>query len=225
MTARRKRKLHFTNNIKLNRRQRISGEKKMSDFGYTHLENDGIIEVVTPYNKEFVAKARNLRGKWSKSKNTWIFDDSIEEYVKQALIECYGTTGENPVETCSLLVKEYTSYGYKTEVELFGKTIARAYGRDSGAKLGDNIIWISGNYGSGGSVKNWSTDVENATFEIQNFPLPRTDFFDVKKAIEEGWCEIKILKKKRKREEIEADILVCKTRLAELDNELTASAQ
>lgn len=194
----------------------------MKDFNYTHDTNNGIIKVVTPYNKEFVSKARNLRGKWDKSKSAWVFDDSIEEYVKQALIECYGTTGEDPVETCNLLIKDFTSYAEKSEVELFSRTIARAYGRDSGAKLGDNIIWISGTYESGGSVKNWSTDVENATFEIQNFPLPRTEFFDVQKAIEEGWCEIKILKKKRKREEIEDDIHTCRTRLAELENELTA---
>ncbi len=195
----------------------------MKDFNYKHDAINGIIEVVTPYNKEFVSKARNLRGKWDKSKSAWIFDDSIEEYVKQVLIECYGTTGEEPVQTCSLLIKDYTSHGYKMEVELFGRTIAKAFGRDSGAKLGDNIIWISGTYESGGSVKNWSTDVEKATFEIQNFPIPRTEFDDIKQAIEEGWCEIKILKKKRRQEEIEADILACKNRLAELENELTAT--
>ncbi len=194
----------------------------MKDFNYHHDEINGIIEIVTPYNKEFVSKARNLRGKWDKTKNAWIFDDSIEEYVRQSLIECYGTTGEDPVETCSLLVKDFTRYASKSDVELFGRSIARAYGRDSGAKLGDNIIWISGTYDSGGSVKNWSTDVMNATFSIQNFPIPRTEFPDIQTAVEEGWCEIKKLKRGRKREEIESDIQVCRARLDELEKELSS---
>ena len=55
-------------------------------------------------------------------------------------------------------------------------------------------------------MKNWYTEVVDATFEIQNFPLPRTEFEDVQTAIAEGWCEIKFPKKKRTAEEIQADI-------------------
>jgi len=87
-------------------------------------------------------------------------------------------------------------------VELFGRTIACAFGRDSGAKLGDGIIWIYGIKKSGGSVKNWYTEVREATFEIQNFPIERTKFADVQKAIEEGWCEIKVTETKRSKAEI-----------------------
>jgi hypothetical protein len=183
-------------------------------------KQDGKIIVTTYYNRKFASKARNLRGQWDSVKKAWVFDESVEEYVKQALIDIFGVTGEIQYETCSLLIKDFTAWETRGEVELFGRTVARAFGRDSGAKLGDDIIWVSGSYHSGGSVKNWTTEVENGTFEIQNFPLERTKFDDVRKAVEEGWCEIKVNKKKRSREEIESEIAALKSKLSELEEEL-----
>ena len=183
-------------------------------------KQDGKIIVTTYYNRGFASKARNLRGQWDSSSKAWVFDESVEEYVKQALLDVFGITGETPYETCSLIIKDLTAWEAKGEVELFSRTVARAFGRDSGAKLGDDIIWISGSYYSGGSVKNWTTEIKNGTFEIQNFQLERTKFDDVQKAIEEGWCEIKITKKKRSREEIEAEVAALKSRLSELEEEL-----
>lgn len=153
---------------------------------------DDKIKVTTPYNKDFVEKARNFRGKWDKK--SWWFDDSILEYVQDAMVEIYGTTGEQPVEYCSLKIKNYSYSSQTSPVELFGRIIARAFGRNSGAKLGDNIIFIHGKYTSGGSMKNWRTRLEDATFEIQNFPLPRTKKEDVQEAVKQGWCEIKNIK-------------------------------
>ena len=183
-------------------------------------KQDGKIIVTTYYNRKFASKARNLRGQWDSVKKAWVFDESVEEYVKQALIDIFGVTGETLYETCSLLIKDFTAWESRGEVELFGRTVARAFGRDTGAKLGDDIIWISGSYGSGGSAKNWTTEIKNGTFEIQNFQLERTKFDDVQKAIEEGWCEIKITKKKRSREEIESEIATLKSKLSELEEEL-----
>jgi hypothetical protein len=183
-------------------------------------KQDDKIIVTTYYNRKFASKARNLRGQWDSVKKAWVFDESVEEYVKQALIDIFGVTGEIPYETCSLLIKDFTAWESRGEVELFGRTVARAFGRDSGAKLGDDIIWVSGSYHSGGSVKNWTTEVENGTFEMQNFPLERTKFDDVRKAVEEGWCEIKVNKKKRSREEIESEIATLKSKLSELEEEL-----
>lgn len=179
---------------------------------------NGKVKVVTPYNEGFVSKCRNFRGIFKDG--AWWFDDSIIDYVRDAMIEYFGTTGETPYETCSLLISDFSDYKNAGPVTLFGRSIARAFGRDSGAKLDDDIIFISGKYGSGGSVKNWCTEVENATFEIQNFPVPSLELPEVKKAIEEGWCKVKYSQKKRRREDIEADILSCKERLSELEKEL-----
>ena len=184
------------------------------------IRENGQVRVQTTYNSEFVKRAKDLGGKWDANSKSWIFSESVVDYVKNLLQEIYGVTGENDYETCSLIVKNYTGYGYKKCVELFGRSIACAFGRDSGAKLGDGIIWIYGIKKSGGSVKNWYTEVREAAFEIQNFPIERTKFADVQKAIEEGWCEIKVTETKRSREEIESEIAALKEKLAKLEAEL-----
>ncbi len=191
----------------------------MSDFNYTHDTANYQIRVKTPFNKEFVTRARNLRGSWDKKTEEWVFDDSIEDYVKSAMMEIYGTTGEETVEMVNLVIKDYTESVFCAPVQLFGRTIARAFGRDSGAKLGAGIVFISGDYTSGGSVKNWKTLVDG-TFEIQNVPLSRTDFADIQEAIADGWCEIKKPKRKRTAEQIQADIDKHTAILNDLKNEL-----
>lgn len=157
---------------------------------------DDKVKVTSPYHPDFVAKARNFRGKFNKAENAWYFDDSIINYVREAMIQYYGTTGETEIEYCSLLIKNLSDSMDKGPYTLFGRTIARAFGRDSGARLGDDIIFISGSYDSGGSVKNWDTRLHEATFEIQNFPLPATELEEVQEAINAGWCVIKTKKPK-----------------------------
>ena len=130
---------------------------------------------------------------------------------------------ENDYETCTLVVKN-TNKGGDDSIELFGRTILRAFGRKSEVQLGEDIIWISGVKKTTGSEKNWGVIIVNGTFEIQNFPLERTKFNDVQKAIQEGWCEIKvtetITETKRSREEILAEISALEEKLANLKAEL-----
>ena len=184
-------------------------------------KENGMLVVSTPYNSEFVNRAKNLGGRWDAKNSTWVFDESVEDYVKQTLLDIFGVTGEANYETCSLIVKNFTKKAPQRGVDLFSRTIAIAFGRDTGAKLGDGIVWIDGKKVSDGSYKNWNTYIENATFEIQDFPIERTKFEDVQKAISEGWCEIKIVKKQRTREEIEAEIANLKNRISELEHELS----
>jgi hypothetical protein len=182
------------------------------------IEKDGQVKVTSPYNQKFVNKARNLRGKWKD--NAWWFDDNIIDYVRDLMMQCFGTTGEEPYENVDLIIKDFDDDTFGAGCELFGRTIAKAWGRDSDAKLGDDIIWISGIYRSGGSMKNWKTEIRNGNFIIKDFPLPATELTDVKKAIEEGWCEIKAQKKKRTAEQIQADINKYTDIIEELKNEL-----
>ena len=182
--------------------------------------NNGQVKVQTPYNAEFVTKAKNLGGKWDTLSKTWIFNENVLDYVKEILIQIYGVTGETTYQTCTLVVKNYSAEVVTGAVELFGRTIARASGRDTGVSLGESIVWINGKKESGGSTKYWKTIVENATFEIQNFPFERTKFEDVQKAIAEGWCEIKVTESKRSKEEIKSEIAELKEKLAKLEEEL-----
>lgn len=179
---------------------------------------DDKVKVITPYNADFVQKCRNLRGTFKAG--AWWFDDSIIDYVREAMLQFFGTTGETPYQQCTLLISNYSDSCYLAPCVLFGRTIAKAFGRDSGARLGDDVIFIDGDYKSGGSVKNWRTEIVDATFEIRNFPVPSLDLPEVKKAIEEGWCEVKYPKKKRAAEEIQAEIDKLKCMIQQLEKEL-----
>ncbi len=182
--------------------------------------NNGQVKVQTPYNAEFVTKAKNLGGKWDSLSKSWIFNENVLNYVKEILIQIYGVTGETTYQTCTLVVKNYSAEVVTGAVDLFGRTIARASGRDTGVSLGEGIVWINGKKQSGGSTKYWKTIVENALFEIQDFPVERTKFEDVQKAITEGWVEIKVTESKKTREEIESEIAELKEKLAKLEDEL-----
>ncbi|MFN3802464.1 FlxA-like family protein [Belliella pelovolcani] len=180
------------------------------------------VKVITPYHADFVNSCRRLRGRFSEG--AWWFDDSVLEYVREAMMDFFNTTGEISFEEVSLLVKNYSEYGDRAPVTLFGRIIAKAFGRDSGARLGDDIVLIKGEINSGGSVKRWSTRVMEATFEIQRFPKPATELPEVKKAIEEGWVELIERKKKRPAEDIQAEIDQLEERIAQLKAELQNEA-
>lgn len=52
---------------------------------------EGVIEVASPYNPEFVDFAHMRNGKWSDEKEVWMFDTRDEFAVRSALIDIYGT--------------------------------------------------------------------------------------------------------------------------------------
>lgn len=122
------------------------------------------IVVTGEYNSEFVAKARTLAGKWVAP--SWVFDIRDESAVRAACLECYGTDGHR-----TDLVDVEVRFGpeddtHTAPIMYCGRTIARAFGRDSGAKLGDGVVLQSGGFTSGGSVKNWYTRAKEGTSVI-----------------------------------------------------------
>jgi hypothetical protein len=181
-------------------------------------ENNEIV-VVVPFNEDFIKSAKNLQGKWNSEKNAWIFDENLEEHVKNLLIKVYGVTGEDAYETCTLVIKNYTTRVSRNNVSLFSRTIVRENGYEK-CYLGDDIIFIEGKYHANRFRNNVTINVKDATFEIQNFPVARTEFEDVQQAIKEGWVEIKVTENKRSKEEIEKEIATLKEKLAKLEEEL-----
>lgn len=181
---------------------------------HTRIEN-GKVFVTSPYNLCFVSKARNLQGRWDNG--AWVFPEAIADHVKNAVRDCYGVDGTSEYETCILLVRGYRGHQYTGGVELFGRPIAKAFGRDSGAKLSEGIIMLEGSAESGGSVKNWST-VVNGTFEIHGYPVAALEREDVKKGIADGWVEVK--RTSRAKDEIRAEIEALEARIVELKAQL-----
>lgn len=117
--------------------------------------------IVTPYNPEFVKKIKLLGGKWDGDSKTWNVDARSIDSVRDAMQEVYGRDDNTLVSelvSVKVSVAEEMST-YHGAVTLFGKTIASAWGRDSGARIGEGVAFTKGAPKSGGSVKNWHTIV------------------------------------------------------------------
>ena len=104
------------------------------------------------YNSVLVKRCHELNGKWDAENKAWVFPLILEaevedlDYQYNADVNYYDVTLDE-YEAC----EPFSLAGYK---------IATATGRDSGAVLANDVILLSGNVSSGGSVKNWTTLVK-----------------------------------------------------------------
>lgn len=134
----------------------------------------GRVAVVSPYLPAWTTQAKRLSGQWDSYDRAWLFDAREETRVRAALVECYGTDG-SPVPNSDLATIRLTfaSEWVESRKSLFlcGREIAGATGRDSGARLGEGVVLLSGGVRSGGSVKNWTTIVKQGTqVELRDVP-------------------------------------------------------
>lgn len=186
----------------------------------TNLGN-GKISIETPYNPEFVCRIRKAGGKWNSTKRVWECDERGIEAVRAIMREVYGMD-DLPQELVAVkvTVQEKAVSQDTGPVILFGRTIASAFGRDSGAKVGEGIIFENGGCHSGGSMKNWYTVIKaGSVFTI--FDVPR-------RAVEEklGWVDsygtFEIVENAGpdRRESLEREKAALLARLAEIEEEL-----
>ena len=130
--------------------------------------------VRSPYNPDFVRDARPLGGKWDASGKVWVFPIGRESYVRDLCQRVYGTDGTARTVTLRVTIeKGYYINEHRGAIYLAGRQIARAFGRDSGAKAGDGVVFVSGCPDSGGSMKNWTTIIDGpAIFDVLDVPEP-----------------------------------------------------
>jgi hypothetical protein len=126
------------------------------------------------------AQAKKLGGRWDPDSKAWVFDPRDENRVAELYQSIYGywdTEGEPPSDAVTVRVTaNYEVRELKSGIFLFGRLIAKASGRDTGAGLGPGIIIDNGSVTSGGSRANWETIInKNATFEIKDVPLNLVD--------------------------------------------------
>ena len=117
----------------------------------------GICTLKSRYNQLLVDEARRLGGKWDETAGAWVFSRLVMDKVEE--LDRIFNDNEIPVEITFLS----PLYGDCAPVFFCGYMIAKAWGRDSGAYLGDGIAIIDGSVDSGGSVKNWHTIVNRGT--------------------------------------------------------------
>lgn len=128
-------------------------------------EKNGVFEMITPYNKDFISRIKTIgSAKWSPSKKCWTVAEEDAKQAKKILMEVYGEDGDTVPEEVTIRIR-FTDDVEKTHepVTYAGKVLARAWDRDSGARVGDDVVLESGKIDSGGSRNHWKTVVAEGT--------------------------------------------------------------
>lgn len=128
------------------------------------------VVVSAPYNPDFAPRAKRLGGRWNPSGKTWGFDARDEARVRDLCRDVYGTDG-SPEELCTVRVKLSAQSCSSLAFFAFGRQLARAFGRDSGARLSDGVVLLSGSIGSGGSMKNPVIATKGCVVEVRDVPV------------------------------------------------------
>ena len=132
------------------------------------------------YNKWLVERAKELGGKYSNG--TWTFQPIVADLVAKLASDF------TPMITVEITAKRRITAD-QSPITFLGYTVLRAFGRDSGARLGDNVAKVSGSFGSSGSVKNWTTTAApGATFRI-SVPLPLLGDLDIE---QDDWTCVRL---------------------------------
>lgn len=126
-----------------------------------YTKENGKIEISTPYNQDFVKEIKAFGAKWNSLKKTWDIIDELEEHVVELLKKHYGY-GANVYKYITIKSCDYTT-ALNSAYTIAGRPICRAFGRDSGATVCDQIAFLSGNPTSGGSMKNWRTVINKGS--------------------------------------------------------------
>ena len=103
-----------------------------------------------------------MGGRWDSQSKAWVFSAIVEDKVEEldALFNTNIITAE--------ITAKMEIHGGQGAVNFCGYPLAKAFGRDSGAKVCDGVALIKGDIGSGGSQKNWATIVSvGSVFRLQ----------------------------------------------------------
>jgi hypothetical protein len=137
---------------------------------------DTTITIASPYNADLPKRARALSGRWDAIAKFWSFPRAAEPQVKDLYLDIYGEWDDQTTDYVILRCTAKAAAETCSSLSLGGRVIARAFGRDSGARIADGVILVEGRFDSGGSVKNWRTCVEEGTvFRVLNVPRKKAE--------------------------------------------------
>jgi hypothetical protein len=145
-----------------------------------------LISLKSKYNKYLIKRCKDLGGRWCSDSESWFFSEIVEKEVEE-LDEVFNS---------DKVVVEITAtddcYADTGPLKFRGIILASARGRDSGAKLGDEIAAVSGGVGSGGSMKNWITRAYEDT--VFRFEIPKKVLEIDEKELDKGnWKKIEVV--------------------------------
>jgi hypothetical protein len=187
-----------------------------------HAGNDIIAH--SDYHPDLPRQAKKLGGRWNSNDKCWIFDVRDEERVRELYRTIYGTDGTiatGDMVNMRVTVKEESDWAAnRTGLYFAGRCVARATGRDSGAKLGNGVIVLEGGFDSGGSMKNWKTrcDRKKTVFEIRDVPREKA-LEAVEDAKDDKYIErVEIIENQIDVAKLENEKKMLLARIAEIDN-------
>lgn len=129
---------------------------------------NGKIQLNTPYNPDFVKKIKFAGGQWNSSAKVWEMDERNLDTARSIMLEVYGED-DRPTKKVSVRISVLNQISEERgSVCILGRTVAKASGRDSGAKIGDGVCFEVGEATSGGSAKNWMTLIEQDSVIIMH---------------------------------------------------------
>ena len=121
---------------------------------------NGKAHITSPYNTEFIAKVKEMGGRWDASNKTWAISQDLVEEAREIMRDVYGMDDQQTdTETTDVRIKfvDDVESGYRAGINIMGREIAKAWGRDTGARTGDGVVFVAGKPESGGSANHWKT--------------------------------------------------------------------
>jgi hypothetical protein len=147
---------------------------------------DDKIEVRTPYNPQFVSKIKTAGARWNAIDKAWTMHAANIDVAREILRAVYGRDDMPAADEKLVRVRVTALQNISADrgpIVLLGRIIASARGRDSGARVGEGVAFIDGKPQSGGSVKNWTTEIsEGSIFVVADVPTTLLGELD-----ETGW--------------------------------------
>ena len=178
--------------------------------------------IFTPYNAEFVKRIKGIGGaKWNGAERYWTVPAEAVDSARDIMMDVYGETDiPDGSEKLKLRITALVDIEeLRAPVSYFGKNLASASGRDSGARVGDGVILESGTITSSGSMKNWTSMIRRDAVMILT-DVPETLYQRDKNATT-PWGDtlfsVEVLKNSVDKEKLEAEKAELLARIAEID--------
>lgn len=116
----------------------------------------------TVRNSFLIDACRRLGARYDTETSSWIFNAIVTDKAEELDL----------IHNSELIKVEIAARSdiqiYCEPIRFCGFTIAQARGRDTGAILGDNVHLLNGDINSGGSAKNWTTDIsDKSVFRLE----------------------------------------------------------
>lgn len=137
------------------------------------ITNGNETDVYTPYNTEFVSQIKSKLGtrKYDREKGCWTINTEDLDIVKKIILNVYGYTEDDDTDRVKVKITFNDNYyELKNGICIADRTLARAFHRDSGAKLGDGVTLLEGKIGSCGSRANWETYINDGSVFLTTLP-------------------------------------------------------